>query len=694
MIETETFETIMTYAQGKNLRINNELVWERNQIVLRKRHMGEIGGFSSESDYHKAVAVWTDKCKQFLASTTHQISLSEYESDHILIGRENELREMYSLLNQSKNSKLLLFGFGGIGKTSLARQYLYLHQKSYDGILSISCNDSFLHTIIDDHLISITNFSYQPELFSSDRKYFNKKWTLFTQLLSKGQYLLLLDDLPHCTGSEWKKIASLPCDVILTSREKSRDWNGETLEIKELKQGNDWHLFYRTMVNGSISETKLEALNAFKEQVSGNTLLMKIALRNLDYFQSMKRNYDDYFVRSEDLNKNEKLVLQNLSILPPDGIETCEYHRASNISEEMLQHLIDRSLVQTHMKGQRKYYQLHPVIKDIVFRHFSPTASTCHRFLEGLASKYTYIWNSPFSEVQEALPICRSILSAFSQPAPWLSDVMDAFITVLWIGGHFKEAEVHCLKLFHACEDYYGTPHQITGKIALRVAAIYHNSMRFDEAYLWYQKAYDILISAEMINSDYHYICMQAAEKLSRHYRHRERYADAKEYWDISDRFWNLYIHESPSIGRHPQIAYYLHMLEQAKLDFKEGNLRSAEALCRQVLKQHEEKMGTDNYTHVEINVLLCEILLKSEKLSQAKALAYYCLDKASIHRAGEFAKETLSIKELLADIYVALGETDKAFSLYREILSTLQQYYPLQKMWKNNLKMKQDALI
>ena len=136
----------------------------------------------------------------------------------------------------------------------------------------------------------------------------------------------------------------------------------------------------------------------------------------------------------------------------------------------------------------------------------------------------------------KAIPICTALLGAWPCLRAWLADAYDVFATVLWIGGYFDESLRYMMKLYHACAEYYGENHQMTASIALRVGAVYHNSLGFDQAKQWYQNALEILQKSEPYNVEYHYQVMSASFKLARAERHAGNCALAMEYLAAAER--------------------------------------------------------------------------------------------------------------------------------------------------------------
>lgn len=336
---------------------------------------------------------------------------------------------------------------------------------------------------------------------------------------------------------------------------------------------------------------------------------------------------------------------------------------------------------------------LHPVIAEGVRLCYPPTQENCRKFLRGMEVEYTDIWNAPYSEVSKAIPICFALLDAWPTPCAWLADSFDTFATVLWIGGYFEESLYHMLRLYRSCEDYYGPVHQVTGSIALRVGAVYHNSMQFTQAKVWYQRALDILRASKPHNVLYYYRLAQAAHKLCRNARHEGLYAEAEAYCREAMEALKRYADTVGRLTPQYRASQYFLKLEQAKLLFCRREYGKTQQMCRRLREQFcAEQNGAPRYFLTELDLLRAEALLQLGDAAGARQLAGVCVDTARRMR-GETAKETLGCQEVLADTWAASGELENARQLYREILSKLARNYPGQTIWYQTILEKEADL-
>jgi DNA polymerase III delta prime subunit len=187
--------------------------------------------------------------KYFLDRNSHennnQIFVNLPDPEHeLFIGRDAELNELFGyLLPNFTRKSILIYGFGGVGKTALAIEAAKQcweskdnkHDKNipkFDSIIYVTFKDIYLRpdgirkmpntqSSLEDifrEIIEIYNITFINELSEKD------KITRIYQLLKKQRNLLIIDNIDALSEDEQKKVISfidyipLPTKVIMTSR--------------------------------------------------------------------------------------------------------------------------------------------------------------------------------------------------------------------------------------------------------------------------------------------------------------------------------------------------------------------------------------------------------------------------------------------------------------------------------------------
>lgn len=678
-------ERLLTPQEGDELGLDRELFWSWNQIVLRSRFSGTPAGFPDERTRRTALEDWERQYADFRHSHDHRLRFSPVPKAERFVGRREELETLHRYFAaQGGCGKVLLHGMGGMGKTALARAYASRFSGEYDGVLWLNFHQNLTQTFCNDRELMIENLTWNTQQFPTPARYFRRKWEVLCRLLEGQRVLLILDDMNQIRDSRFSLLWQLPCDVLITSRVYREIWPVKVLPLASLNT-DEWPEFYRCYSSTPPNPEQLRALDEFRAVVQGNTLLMQLAVCSKEYHFPTKGSRDTvsrYFFRECFLGRADLQALRCLSLLPVSGIELSVFLRACALPDTVLEKLRNLSLVWIREQDGVPWCGLHPMIAEEIWNLSPPTQENCRKFLKGMEAEYTNIWNSPYMEVTKAVPICFSLLDAWPEPRAWLADSYDAFATVLWIGGYFPQSLHYMLRLYQSCVNHYGAVHQVTGSIALRVGAVYHNSMQFEQAREWYERALAILRESRPFTHLYYYRLAQAAHKMCRNDRHEGKYESALAYCQEALSALKQYNALSGQVPHLHRGAWYFLQLEKAKLLLCQEQYRQAEYMCRQIRQSFRwERDGDQRYYLNELNLLLAEILLKLGQTTEALELARSCTDTALAMR-GETAKETLGCQEVLADALESAGSHEAAQQLYRHILHQLSLYYPIQTAW------------
>lgn len=696
-LEGLTLEKLLSPREGLALGLDRELVWSWNQIVLQHRYAGTPPGFASGEARRQAVSDWAAQYAAYRQTHDRFLCPKTIVPPERFVGREEELREIHRHLTGADGpGRVLLHGMGGMGKTTLARAYAARFAGEYDEILWLNFRQDLTRTVCDDGELTIRNMTWDAGQYANQDQYFRRKWEAFTALLQDRRVLLILDDMNRLQDRRFPLLWQLPCDLLITSRICRKEWPVTAVPVAPLKTEAAWREFYRCYSSTPPDARQIRQLDAFRGTVQGNTLLMQLAVCNPEGGAAAPHWEDamaQYFLRGSLLNGTDRKVLRGLSLLPVSGMEVPTFLRACGLKQATLDKLQAMSLVWVQERDGALWCGLHPVIAEGVRACYPPTQENCRQFLRGLEAEYTNIWHAPYTEVTKAIPICFALLDAWPVPRAWLADSYDAFATVLWIGGYFQESLRYMLRLYGSCEDYYGRIHQVTGSIALRVGAVYHNSMQFAEAKVWYEKALDILRRSQPYNVLYYYRLAQAAHKLCRNARHEGRYDAAEAYGRESMEALRRYESTAGQVPPHHRGSGYFLKLEQAKILFCRQEYEQTQEMCRLLREQFCAGGDTERrYFLTELDLLRAEALLKLGRVDQARQLAGACVDTARVMR-GETAKETLGCREVLADAWAASGDPEAARQIYREVLCKLARHYPGQTAWYQTILEKEAAL-
>lgn len=676
-------------------KYNQELLeWSWNQLRFRKKYKNTPAGFLDSEMEKNAVSKWKNDVQKFREGQEYRILSESFDfSGDTFVGRQKELSAIQEKLVRS-DGPVILYGMGGIGKSALARAYIRTFGADYDYVLFLTFQSSMKSLITDDFGIHISNLQYRAEQYGSMRQYFQLKYDILFQIARKKRILMVIDDCNVKKDNDMEKIFSLPCHILVTTRRNPAIWGDyEGLCIQELKSKDEWTAFIEGYRTKEFTQEELEAIHSYREKVQGHTLMMQQKIRNPQKDFHGISDFKKGLFRRFPLKKEEKQAMMYLSIMPVQGIPRKMFRLISQISEETIGYLKDNLFVQSAWSNDwdDELLYLHPIIAESARLVFCPSPVNCgqliigmYDYLTGLLTDEPNTWNRTGLKNRRLEIYVFAFVKAFPAPAPWLAEAFDELATFLWIQQYFQEAKSYILKTYKAVEQYYGNKHQMTGQIALRVAAAYYNNLEFEEAEKWYWKGYEILQSCPPLNPFYDFFQSSVHHKIARMYRYENRLTEGLHFAEASIQHIEGFLSKNPeapetTLNQYKRILNPCR-LEKGKILLCMGRIEEAEQICEKIYQTIPPSLMQEFLIN-EFQDFRIELLMRRKKYDKAEILLRENVERA-IHFRGESFKDTLSCMERLGDICLIQGKEKEALKAYERIIVCLQREYPSQEKW------------
>lgn len=255
----------------------NKKVLERLEIrnILTQIFRSTLRSASSNREQEMdAIIELLSKLKNELARKEFLLTKRPYVSQ-FFVGREEELKALSEKIETSRI--VFLTGVGGIGKSTLVRNYIEHNAEKYDDVIYLEYNKSIIETFIDDNVFCVNTLS--RDSFETEEEYYKAKIVALKRATDEKRVLLVVDNYCGLVDKDLNDILELGFDTVIVTRQLPPDKVFATISVERIKNDDKlWELITKNIGHGLSSDEK----NLFEKIVSlveGHTLMLELISR-------------------------------------------------------------------------------------------------------------------------------------------------------------------------------------------------------------------------------------------------------------------------------------------------------------------------------------------------------------------------------------------------------------------------------
>ncbi len=429
--------------------VENEYV-RLNKEGLCKGMLNQIHFFNKDSSSENFVVLALRKSYQYIYDSTTLLpdySLKSKRPWRVpgFVGCEDELDEITEKFKES--NCVFITGMGGIGKTTLAMEYLARHSSEYDIVITVTFENNIKNTIIKIDCKGI------PQKMESDEQY-----ETICELLNDDEQdvIVLIDNLTcgsHNENDYVNELRKFKCCFLVTTRceidsainlDEIDDDNLCVLFLNQIKKRTEEILLLQ---NNMVDIIRLLHRNTLLVEISGKVFdsikltlneFMKTILGDDPQYDKQKVTHKRQTRTTEDflkslfsiafLTEQQYIILMDFSLLPEgEKIGTDNAERWYNpFSRSDFAVLHDLGWLQRDVNEDK--WGIHPLIASTIRKY--PAFSNCPfknelRNIESFAYLYFqvgsgYLANCLYSTVSKVRVDSDALMTCKSRVCIWL----------------------------------------------------------------------------------------------------------------------------------------------------------------------------------------------------------------------------------------------------------------------------------
>ncbi|MCM1167787.1 MAG: NB-ARC domain-containing protein [Ruminococcus sp.] len=309
-------------------------------------------------------------------------------------GREREMAALYEEYCNSDRNFIFIAGMGGIGKTSLIKEFIFHHRGEFDAVLYLNYDGSIRRLIADDSAVRLNTVSKIPE--ESEEEYYSRKLKAIKEITAKQNVLAVFDNYNDLSDPGFKEILGVFGKVIFVTRNDVGALNYPCLKLCEIDDRAVLYAVFEHNLRRGLTRADIKYLDNIIEKSAANTLILELIAKQIAcsflsvkqasalidkhgfsqiapekiefarddiyFYGTMRRILSEIFAVNK-LSEENTVLLKIISIFNSDGIdakllqELCEFSSLNGVNS-----LISGGWV----NAENGAVYLHPVIGEMM----------------------------------------------------------------------------------------------------------------------------------------------------------------------------------------------------------------------------------------------------------------------------------------------------------------------------------------
>ena len=270
-----------------------EAVYDYSSMTFAEGHYQDRLYRALTRFFHKTLAsYYADRCQDAgdaISQLSEILTLSDdakpwvrsscIQGSAVFFGRQDEIRKVKDLLEQSMHGIASLYGMGGIGKSTLVRRYAADHSAGWDTVLWLYDQGNLAQTIADDMLVQVNTVHRLKE--ESTEEYLQRKIQALSFIAARQRILLVIDNFEPEHLEQLNPFRQVGWTILLISRERIPEGMFPSMQVEELHE-NDLALLFRYYSRCDLEEEQdLSAFRTIISRINGHTLLTELIARQI-----------------------------------------------------------------------------------------------------------------------------------------------------------------------------------------------------------------------------------------------------------------------------------------------------------------------------------------------------------------------------------------------------------------------------
>ncbi|MBP5605760.1 MAG: serine/threonine protein kinase [Ruminiclostridium sp.] len=225
----------------------------------------------------------TEPLVKLLEKLVYELSRKEYiiprlpAVSPIFVGRDEEMKRMSDSLADKRG--LFITGIGGIGKSTLVRNFINRQKTNYDVIAYLEYTGAIKSTFTDDLQLQISTVTRHDG--ESVDEYFTRKLSCFKTVCENKKVLFVIDNFADMLNKDVRKIIDCGYDTIIVTRRRLPKNSFAVMNIDAIADSAELHKLIELNLERAMTKDERKCFDEIISLVQGHTLVLELIARQI-----------------------------------------------------------------------------------------------------------------------------------------------------------------------------------------------------------------------------------------------------------------------------------------------------------------------------------------------------------------------------------------------------------------------------
>lgn len=197
----------------------------------------------------------------------------------LLVGRERELALLNNEYQNNDRNYIFVNGIGGIGKTSLVKEFIFRHRDEFDAVLYLNYGGSLKHLIADDSVVRL-NTAFKIAEESVDDYYF-RKLNAFKTISEDSNIIAVIDNFDDFSDPNFRDILGVFRKVIFVTRNDISGLGYSAITVSAISESHAVYLLFEHNLRRLLNDEERPIADNIIQKVSAHTLALELIAKQI-----------------------------------------------------------------------------------------------------------------------------------------------------------------------------------------------------------------------------------------------------------------------------------------------------------------------------------------------------------------------------------------------------------------------------